>query len=123
MAFELQCPSCDKRYSAEWRMVGKRIRCRRCAHVFEVPSPPESESMVAAASASVAEGLTDLHETLSSAPAGQAPPAKPPRKTPVLSKPVVVSHSEDDPLAMLESGPIQETVVLRTSRPQYFPGS
>ena len=40
MAFEVRCPECNKLYAAEWRMVGKKIRCRQCTNVFVVTAPP-----------------------------------------------------------------------------------
>src|SRR5579859_5736423 len=36
MSFNVRCPECQKRYAADERMVGKRIRCRQCGTVFPV---------------------------------------------------------------------------------------
>lgn len=44
MSFEVTCPECHKPYTADERMVGKRIRCRQCTHVFTVQSPDGASS-------------------------------------------------------------------------------
>ena len=36
MSFNVRCPQCQKRYAADAKLVGKRIRCRQCGMVFPV---------------------------------------------------------------------------------------
>lgn len=44
MSFEVHCPTCQKAYTADAKLVGKRIRCRQCAQVFLVESPDGASS-------------------------------------------------------------------------------
>src|SRR6185437_11210780 len=48
MAFQIRCPSCNKLYAAEERMMGKRMRCKACASVFTITAPAEEPSLSAA---------------------------------------------------------------------------
>jgi hypothetical protein len=41
---EVECPTCHKKYAIGPEMAGKRVRCRQCANLFEVPfAEPEPE--------------------------------------------------------------------------------
>lgn len=44
MAFDVRCPKCQKRYAADERLVGKRIRCRQCGTVFPVLAVDETDA-------------------------------------------------------------------------------
>jgi len=44
MAFEVKCSACGKVYTAEQRLLGKRIRCRQCANVFTISASREDAS-------------------------------------------------------------------------------
>ena len=46
MAYNVKCPKCQKRYAAEDRLVGKRIRCRQCGTVFPVLAADEIDAAV-----------------------------------------------------------------------------
>jgi hypothetical protein len=48
MAFQIRCPSCNKLYAADERMVGKKIRCRNCNNVFAVQVPTDEPATVPA---------------------------------------------------------------------------
>ena len=39
MPIEIHCDNCGKLYEAAEHMVGKRIKCRQCSHVFTIPAP------------------------------------------------------------------------------------
>src|SRR6185312_9571414 len=116
MAFEVRCPNCNKLYAAEWRLVGKRIRCRGCQHVFQIGAP--ADAPVHAAAAEGAEG--------EAGDAGDAPLS--PEASHVGSSDlqktregVVVPPSKDGN-AYEEAG-ASLSAMLRPSVPQQFPGS
>ena len=108
MAFEVRCPDCRKLYSAEWRLVGKRIRCRQCAQVFTVGAPAETSALVTAGAAAEADGPPPIvAATNGSDTAAVVVVPRPP--------------AEDDPIAAAHFE--EERSPLRASRPQLFPGS
>src|SRR5579859_527021 len=44
MSFNVRCPQCQKRYAAEAKLLGKRIRCRQCGTVFPVLAGEETDA-------------------------------------------------------------------------------
>lgn len=44
MIFEVSCPDCHKTYTADDKMIGKKIRCRQCTQVFVVQLPDGSSA-------------------------------------------------------------------------------
>lgn len=107
MAFEVRCPDCRKLYSAEWRLVGKRIRCRQCAQIFTVGAPAETSALVMAGAAVEADGTAPVATADGS---DTAAVVLVPRQ-PADDDPIAAAHFEDD------------RTPLRASRPQQFPGS
>jgi hypothetical protein len=51
MAIQVQCDSCGKKYEAEERFAGKRIRCRACSTVFTVPMPGDGDDALSSLAA------------------------------------------------------------------------
>jgi hypothetical protein len=48
MALTPQCPSCGKTLKVEERLIGKRVKCGACSHVFAITAPdPVEEAPVA----------------------------------------------------------------------------
>src|SRR4051812_38669256 len=39
MSITAECNSCGRRYQAPASMAGKRVRCKQCGNVFELPDP------------------------------------------------------------------------------------
>lgn len=113
MAFEVRCPNCNKLYAAEWKMVGKRIRCRACQHVFAVSAP--AEAPVHAASAGLDPDGTDLDSV---GPGASHVGASDLAKT---RQGMVLGQSADG--ATYEEAGAAERPLLRPSVPQQFPGS
>lgn len=104
MSFEVNCPECRKAYTADDKMVGKKIRCRQCTQVFVVEAPEGGSS-----------GSTlgrDASRGMGSARAVAAPvmtrPA-PPKAAPAAAIPL--RSTSPNPLG------------LRPSEPQPFPAS
>ena len=110
MAFEVRCPECHKLYAAEWGLVGKRIRCRKCANVFPVGPPREAASYVPAAPAVASVGESTLaFEESGSTSTGAATS--------------IVVEKADDTGFGAASVHYESKPNLRPSRPQRFPGS
>src|SRR5438552_8916352 len=38
MAIMVECNSCGKQYNAPDSMAGKRVKCKQCAQVFQIPA-------------------------------------------------------------------------------------
>jgi hypothetical protein len=38
-SIQFQCPHCRKQLQAHVKLVGKRVRCEKCARVVDVPLP------------------------------------------------------------------------------------
>src|SRR5690606_8428968 len=46
MAIEFSCGQCDARLKLPDTAAGRRGRCRKCGHVFTVPSPPADDGEI-----------------------------------------------------------------------------
>jgi hypothetical protein len=65
MSIQVQCDSCGKKYEAEERFAGKRIRCRACSTVFTVPVPGDGDDALSSLAALAApEPLVGHDSTL-----------------------------------------------------------
>src|SRR5690242_9600925 len=49
MTVSVQCVHCHKRYNAPASMAGKKVKCKHCAQVFEIPAdaPPGTDASAA----------------------------------------------------------------------------
>jgi DNA-directed RNA polymerase subunit RPC12/RpoP len=85
MSFDVNCPECKRKYAANEQMVGKRIRCRQCSHIFLVEANQSSSSSTMGRSASsvtkspAVEGAGGSSAVVASPPRPKrtAPPAAP----------------------------------------------
>jgi hypothetical protein len=99
MSFEVACPSCQKSYAAEERLIGKRIRCRQCSNTFTVePTTASSASTAGRSSSSVIKALNGgQHAATATAHAATASAgvatASPPVRRAVASKPSTVDEN------------------------------
>jgi ribosomal protein S27E len=111
MSLDISCPDCGKLYTAEPKMVGKRIRCRQCTQTFLVqPAGGASSSSTAGGEVSPAASGSFVGR----APQVAAPVASRPQaaRTPAAARPATLSLvSHADPNA------------IRKSQPQPFPAS
>ena len=105
MAFEVRCPECSKLYAAEWRMVGKRIRCRKCQAIFLVGQPAAAPVVAGmGGSDSIAEPVDPIGTA-----AGLNPIPSPPAEN-------------DDPFVGLTFS-VDPKDAVKPSKPLVFPGS
>lgn len=122
MSFNVSCPECQKRYAADERMVGKRIRCRQCGTVFPVVAAARADAAKLKPAAVGAGGGGAGGSMSGSSVSGSSVTA--------------MAHQnlvEDDPIAAARGGgdePVftnTETAstgsFMRGSRPQPFPAS
>ena len=130
MSYNVRCPQCQKRYAAEAKLVGKRIRCRQCGTVFPVIAQDEAEASarklkpaaVAAGNGSLAGGTVSDGSVAGGSVAGGSGTAMAPDNL-----------VDDDPVSANRKAPSDEPVFtntetvsdhfIRGSRPQPFPAS
>lgn len=113
MSFEVNCPGCQKSYTAEAKMVGKKIRCRQCARVFIV----ESTDAASSSSSTLGRSASSLTgSTLSGTQAGQRSAAG---GTTVLTRPRVQSQAAP----AVAAKPAAPASAPQASAFEPFPGS
>jgi len=61
MAIKVNCPHCDQAYTLVDEQAGKKVRCKTCTTVFEVPAPGEGRQE-AGASDAPRRGRPDEHD-------------------------------------------------------------
>jgi hypothetical protein len=86
---EVSCPSCEKVISVPPEAIGKRIRCKACAHVFTVPAPAAKPASAKPAAAKPATAK----------PAAAKPASPPPPSTTPVPDDAPIAFDEDDPNA------------------------
>jgi len=82
MAIEFQCPGCKKPYSVPENLAGKRVRCKSCGHVLDVPAPK-------------AVALPDEPKPRTAGKPAKAP-RRPPPQDPLPAVPVAGFVEDDD---------------------------
>jgi hypothetical protein len=121
MSFEVNCPGCQKSYTAEARMVGRKIRCRQCSRVFVVQSS-EAASSSSSTLGRTAAGLTGTQAGVNGTQAGQRSAAG---ATTVLTHPRTQQAGAARPPA--SANPAAKSGINPSiqdgSEPQPFPGS
>ena len=85
-SFVIACPECETQIRATDALVGKRIRCKNCEHVFLVKAPKGKAPAPPPAG-------KDKPKPPAGKPPGKAPPAP---AAPVTNKPAHLIPSDDD---------------------------
>ena len=106
MSFEVHCPGCGKSYTADVKMVGKRIRCRQCTEVFLVESQEGGSSS------------TTMGRDASRAGGAAVPGRGASTVAPAVSRPLI-ARSQVRPVARASASAASE---IGRSDPQSFPG-
>src|SRR5439155_19636043 len=72
MAIAVECGDCRKRYNVDPRQAGRRVKCKNCGNVIQVPGPP-----VAAAAAGSVVGNPSAAKAAAAPRRPGPPPARP----------------------------------------------
>lgn len=104
MSFEVTCPECRKTYTADDKMIGRKIRCRQCTQVFVVESP-EGASSSSTMGRDASRGVTSARAVAS----------------PVMTRPAPVRATAAAAIPLKKSAP--DPFGIKPSEPQPFPAS
>jgi hypothetical protein len=94
MSIAARCGDCQKLYKVDDKLAGKRVRCKACGGVVEVPA--QSETRAAPASARAPAGPPRAPAASNRSPAG-TPSRKP------AARPAPPPPQEDDPFSNLDA--------------------
>src|SRR4051794_37102488 len=68
MSITAECNSCGRRYQAPASMAGKRVRCKQCGNVFDLPDPDGAPDLDALAD--MEKSVHSMDATMSSSASG-----------------------------------------------------
>lgn len=134
MSITARCGACQKAYKVSDDFAGKKVRCKNCGEVFQVPKViigvPVDDAAPSASARPAARPPAGASPTSRPRPAASATPGAPkPKATPPVAKPAPKpakpAPAADDPfsgmddlLAMEQSAAVDESV---PSAPAYTP--